>query len=122
MAARLGLGVARWWRMRRRGAAGVKKGRAGDCGGIGIPATSPVIPGGRCGAGKEGERRALTRGPGVAEGVGARSRADAAGRETGLGSRLWAGRGEWRGAGPAWGSAGPGIWVGFPGEVGLGLG
>ena len=29
-------------------AAGVKKGRAGDCGGIGIPATSPVIPGGRC--------------------------------------------------------------------------
>ena len=52
---------------RRRGAAGVKKGRAGDCGGIGIPATSPVIPGGRCGAGKEGERRALTRGPGVAE-------------------------------------------------------
>jgi len=59
---------------RRRGAAGVKKGRAGDCGGIGIPATSPVIPGGRCGAGKEGERRALTRGPGVAERVGARER------------------------------------------------
>ena len=26
----------------------VKKGRARDCGGIGIPATSPVIPGGRC--------------------------------------------------------------------------
>ena len=50
-------------------------------------------------AGKEGERRALTRGPGVAEEVGARSRADAAGRETGLGSRLWAGRGERRGVG-----------------------
>ena len=33
-----------------------------------------MISGGRCGAGKEGERRALTRGPGVAERVGARER------------------------------------------------
>ena len=42
--------------------------------GIRIPATSPVISGGgRCGVGEEEEKRGLTRGPGVAEGGGARA-------------------------------------------------
>ena len=54
--------------MSLKGRAGIAAGRSG----IRIPTTSPVISGSRCGAGKEGERRALTRGPGVAERVGAR--------------------------------------------------
>ena len=113
---------------RRRGAAGVKKGRAGDCGGIGIPATSPVIPGGRCGAGKEGERRALTRGPGVAERGRGRwqvGKGDAAWALVAwsCGASSWAVRGERRGAswaerrvtGP-WVQLGQGLGLGFQGR------
>ena len=70
--------------------------------GIRIPATSPVISGGRCGAGKGGERRALTRGPGVAErgrgrwqvGKGDAAWALVAGS---CGASAWAARGERRG-------------------------
>ena len=70
---------------RRRGAAGVKKGRAGDCGGIGIPATSPVIPGGRCAEpGRKGEKRVLTRGPRRSVGYGAGSLACGPGKRRGV--------------------------------------
>ena len=44
----------------------------------------------------------------------------ASGRERAVVGFGWA---EWgAGVGPAWDSAGTGTWVGFPGEVGLGLG
>ena len=95
-----------WARCGAREAGVVFKGRraviAAGRSGIRIPATSPVISGSRCGAGKGGEMRALTRGPGVAEGdrghwqVG---KGDAAWELVAgsCGASAWAVRGERRG-------------------------